>query len=130
MNLIKIILIVLGTLSLCVGIIGIIVPGLPTTPFILLTAGLFIRSSDRLYHKLVSNTFIGFYVREFRKNKGMTKKAKRSAIGIMWVMIAISCVFLIETFTVRLIVLIIGAIGTFVMGYIIPTIIIQNQGKQ
>ena len=49
MNLIKVLLIVLGTLSLCVGIIGIVVPGLPTTPFVLLTAGLYIKSSDKLY---------------------------------------------------------------------------------
>ena len=54
MNLFKVILIALGTLSLCIGIIGIIVPGLPTTPFILLTAGLYINSSDRSYQKLIT----------------------------------------------------------------------------
>ena len=64
-NLIKIVFIVLGTLSLGIGIIGIVVPGLPTTPFILLTAGLYIKSSDRLYQKLINSRFIGPYINNF-----------------------------------------------------------------
>ena len=125
-NLIKIVLIVLGTLSLGIGIIGIVVPGLPTTPFILLTAGLYIKSSDRLYQKLINSRFIGPYINNFRKNKGMTKRAKLSSIGIMWLMIAISCFFLIELLTIKLIVALLGMIGTFVMGYLVPTVSIRK----
>ena len=125
-NLIKIVLIVLGTLSLGIGIIGIVVPGLPTTPFILLTAGLYIKSSDRLYQKLINSRFIGPYINNFRKNKGMTKRAKLSSIGIMWLMIAISCFFLIEPLTIKLIVALLGMIGTFVMGYLVPTVSIRK----
>ena len=125
-NLIKIVLIVLGTLSLGIGIIGIVVPGLPTTPFILLTAGLYIKSSDRLYQKLINSRLIGPYINNFRKNKGMTKRAKLSSIGIMWLMIAISCFFLIEPLTIKLIVALLGMIGTFVMGYLVPTVSIRK----
>lgn len=125
-NLIKIVFIVLGTLSLGIGIIGIVVPGLPTTPFILLTAGLYIKSSDRLYQKLINSRFIGPYINNFRKNKGMTKRAKLSSIGIMWLMIAISCFFLIELLTIKLIVALLGMIGTFVMGYLVPTVSIRK----
>ncbi len=59
MSFLKSILILLGTLSLCIGVIGIVVPGLPTTPFLLLTAGLYIKSSDKLYTKLISNRLVG-----------------------------------------------------------------------
>lgn len=122
MNIFKSILIFLGTLSLCIGIIGIVVPGLPTTPFLLLTAGLYVRSSDRLYEKLISNRFVGPYILEFRRKKGMNLKSKLFAIIIMWTMITISSVFFIKLLQVQLLVIAIGVIGTLVMGFIIPTI--------
>lgn len=122
MNIFKSILIFLGTLSLCIGIIGIVVPGLPTTPFLLLTAGLYVRSSDRLYEKLISNRFVGPYILEFRRKKGMNLKSKLFAIIIMWTMITMSCVFFIKLLQVQLLVIAIGVIGTVVMGFIIPTI--------
>jgi uncharacterized membrane protein YbaN (DUF454 family) len=121
-NIFKSILIFLGTLSLCIGIIGIVVPGLPTTPFLLLTAGLYVRSSDRLYEKLISNRFVGPYILEFRRKKGMNLKSKLFAIIIMWTMITMSCVFFIKLLQVQLLVIAIGVIGTVVMGFIIPTI--------
>jgi uncharacterized membrane protein YbaN (DUF454 family) len=122
MNLFKLILIILGTLSLCIGIVGVVVPGLPTTPFILLTAGLYIRSSERLYQKMINNRFIGIYIKEFRKNKGMTIKAKLTAIGVMWLMIAASCLLLLNSSSTKIIVLTLGVIGTLVMGFILPSI--------
>lgn len=117
----KIILIILGTLSLVVGIIGIFVPGLPTTAFLLLTAALYMRSSDRLYGKLIKNRYLGPYILEFQKNKGMTKRMKIHAIGTMWFMISISCIFFIKSTTLDLIIIGVGIIGTIVMGFIVPT---------
>lgn len=121
MNLIRILLIVLGTLSLCIGVIGIAVPGLPTTPFLLLAAGLYIKSSDRLYQKLINNRFVGPYILEFQTKKGMTIRTKLFAISSMWIMITISIVFLIAPQSIRVLVAIIGVIGTFVMGFAVPT---------
>jgi uncharacterized membrane protein YbaN (DUF454 family) len=117
----KILFIFLGTLSLAIGIIGIFVPGLPTTAFLLLTAALYMRSSERLYNMLLSNKILGPYIMEFRKNKGMTKRMKIHAIGTMWFMITISCVFFIKSTTVILVVIGVGMIGTVVMGWIVPT---------
>lgn len=130
MNLIKVLLIVLGTLSLCVGIIGIVVPGLPTTPFVLLSAGLYIKSSDKLYQKLIANRFVGNYVVEFKTKKGMTQRTKLFAIATMWAMITMSCFFFIAPFILRLIVFIIGFIGTLVMGFIVPTVSISNRNSK
>ena len=59
---IKTILIILGTVSLILGVTGIFIPGLPTTPFLLLTAGLYLRSSKKLYKRLISNQYIGCYI--------------------------------------------------------------------
>jgi len=123
MNLFKAILITLGTLSLLFGLIGIIVPGLPTTPLLLLTAGLYVRSSEKLYNKLISNRIVGSYIVEFRTNKGMTRIAKISVISLMWIMILISVLFLINHLTVKIIVLLAGITGTVVMGLIVPTTI-------
>jgi uncharacterized protein len=129
MNFLKVLLIALGTLSLCIGIIGIEVPGLPTTPFLILTAGLYVKSSDRLYQKLITNRFVGSYILEFQTTKGMTKKTKLYAIAPMWIMIAFSCLFFITPLTLKLVVSLIGLIGTLVMGYIVPTVNISNSNN-
>lgn len=130
MNPLKIILIISGTLSLCLGIIGIFVPGLPTTPFLLLTAAIFARSSDRLYQKLLSNKHLGPYISEFRKNQGMTRRSKFYAISMMWLMISISVAFLIGSNTTKLIVLIVGISGTIIMGFVVPTVKVNYRDKQ
>ncbi len=121
MTLIKIILIFLGTVSLCIGIIGIFIPGLPTTPFLLLTASFYIRSSDKLYYRLITNKFLGSYILKFRSDKGITKRVKLYSILTMWIMILVSCLFFKTTFSQTLIVSVLGIIGTIVMLIIIPT---------
>jgi uncharacterized protein len=121
MTLFKLILIVLGTLSLCLGAIGIFVPGLPTTPFILLSAGLYVRSSNRLYQSLINNKYFGDYISKYKENKGLTIRQKILSILMMWGMIVLSCTLFLRQNDVIVLVLIIGVIGTVVMGYIIPT---------
>jgi uncharacterized membrane protein YbaN (DUF454 family) len=69
MNLLKIVLILLGTLSLVIGVTGVFIPGLPTTPFLLLTAGLYVRSSEKLYQSLITNRYFGTFIREFRRTR-------------------------------------------------------------
>ena len=72
----KIGLIALGTLSLIVGIIGIFLPILPTTPLLLLTSYCYIKSSERLSEKFMSTKIYDKYVRNFHEQGGMTLKAK------------------------------------------------------
>lgn len=121
MTFFKLVLIVLGTISLCIGTIGIFVPGLPTTPFILLSAGLYVRSSNSLYLSLINNKYFGDYIYKYRQNKGLTIRQKTLSILLMWGMITLSCLCFIKQSEVIVLVLIIGVIGTIVMGYIIPT---------
>ncbi len=118
----KLVLIILGTVSLFFGIAGIFIPGLPTTPFILLTAGLYVRSSEKLYRQLLINKYLGPFISDFRKNKGMTIQTKVYSIILMWTMIFTSAYFFINTLTARLVLIGAGIIGTIVMGFIIPTV--------
>lgn len=122
MTFFKTILIFLGTVSLCIGAIGVFIPGLPTTPFLLLTAGLYIRSSEKLYRTLITNKYIGSYISEYQLNKGMTISAKLYAICTMWLMITVSCLFFITPLSVKLLISALGIIGTIIMGFIIPTV--------
>ena len=123
----KLLFILLGSLSLAVGALGVIVPGLPTTPFLLLTAALYIRGSDRLYKKLIENKFFGSYIKEFRSKKGMTLKEKIRSLTLMWVMISISCIFLIDSVAYKLFVIGVGILGTIVMGFIIKTVKVNTE---
>jgi len=115
-------LIILGTLSLFLGILGIFVPGLPTTPFLLLSASLYVKSSDKLYLKLINSKFLGKYIRNYRKNRGLSLKAKIRSLTIMWIMISCSVIFFIPNYHVKIIVLVVGLIGTYVMGFKIKTV--------
>ena len=65
----KILLIAIGSFFLILGFIGILIPGLPTTPFLLLSAACYFRSSDRLYSWLLNHKIFGKYIRNFREIK-------------------------------------------------------------
>ena len=117
----KAILIIAGTISLVLGVIGIFVPGLPTTPFLVLTAGLYIRSSEKLYKMLIRNKYLGSYITEFQIRKGMTRKTKIYSISVMWIMIVISITLFITPVLLKVIIAGFGLIGTFVMGFVVPT---------
>ena len=118
----KPVLVFLGTLSLIAGIAGIFIPGLPVTPFLLLTAGLYVRSSQKLYDRLISNRFVGSYISDYRKNNGMTLKSKLLAVALMSLMITVSCIFLIDLLSTRLLIIALGIIGAVVMIFIVPTV--------
>jgi len=120
-SMLKLLFIFLGTVFLFLGILGIFVPGLPTTPFLLLTAAMYVRGSERLYNKLIGNRYVGKYIKNYRERRGMSIRQKVYSIVLMWVMITISNLFFIEMLSVRLIVIGVGFIGTIVMGWIIPT---------
>jgi len=115
----KIVLIILGSVSLILGIIGIFIPGLPTTPFLILTSALYLRSSNRLYNLLITNKYLGRPIKSFHENKGMTVQLKIYSIVFMWIMISISVYYINSP--VRYIVLCAGIVGTIIMGFIIPT---------
>jgi len=102
----------LGILSLVIGIIGAFLPVLPTTPFILLAAFLFARSSETLYNKLANNKYFGETVVNFRENKIISKKTKAISLISMWIFIIFS-IYIIPLIIIKLLVFVLGLIGTF-----------------
>ncbi|WP_295940540.1 YbaN family protein [uncultured Alistipes sp.] len=74
----------LGCISFVMGIIGIFVPLLPTTPFLLLAAALWVRSSPRLYDWLLAHPRLGEYIRNFRENRAIPLRAKVVSLTLMW----------------------------------------------
>jgi uncharacterized protein len=85
---VKALLIILGTLSITLGVIGIVVPLLPTTPLILLGAACYVKASDELYQKLIRNKWLGKYIKDFREKNGITLKNKVLSLSIMWISIS------------------------------------------
>jgi uncharacterized membrane protein YbaN (DUF454 family) len=79
-----------GWLSVLLGVIGIFLPVLPTTPFLLLAAACFARSSQRFYHWLVNHPKLGPWVRDYLDGSGIPLKGKVYAIGLMWTSILVS----------------------------------------
>ncbi|WP_068829967.1 YbaN family protein [Pseudomonas sp. BMS12] len=84
-------LLVVGWLSVVLGVIGIFVPVLPTTPFLLLAAACFVRSSRRFYLWLVNHRHLGPWIRDYLEGNGIPLKGKVYAIGLMWASIGLSC---------------------------------------
>lgn len=77
MNIVKkVLLITLGIMSLILGIIGIFLPLLPTTPLLILTSYCFLKGSDRLNEKFMKTKIYTKYVKKFQEQGGMTLKAK------------------------------------------------------
>ena len=104
------ILIGAGTLSTGLGIIGIFVPILPTTPFLLLAAACYMRSSERFYQWLINNRILGAYVRNYIEGKGMPVKIKMFTILLLWLTIALTIVFGVQNIVIKM-VLICIAVG-------------------
>lgn len=96
-----------GTICLILGIIGIVLPILPTTPFLLLAAACYARSSERFYNWLLNNRILGSYIRNYREGKGMPIKIKIFTITLLWITILIS-VFFIQILWVRILLIIIA----------------------
>mgnify|MGYP002823648220 CR=1 FL=1 len=100
-------LIVAGTFFLGLGILGIILPILPTTPFLLLSAACYSRSSDRFYKWLMGNRWFGKYISNYRAGKGIPVRAKIVAIIMLWTTISVSAFFFVTQPIIRFILLII-----------------------
>jgi hypothetical protein len=88
----KIILIILGFVSLFLGILGIFLPLLPTTPFLLISAACFVRSSEKLYNWLIRHKLFGSQIESYRKHKAISKNSKITALIILWATMCVSII--------------------------------------
>lgn len=115
----NVVLIISGSIALIVGCIGIVVPVLPTTPFILLASWCFFRGSPRM-HRWLKSSFLKTYIEKYEKEKGMTKKSKAAAIALMWVMLLFSSLFIKDTLTAYIILPLLGVVGSATIIFFVP----------
>ena len=99
----RILLIVSGTLCVALGILGMFLPVLPTTPFLLLAAICYARSSKRFYHWLMTNPWCGKYIRNYREGKGIPLKQKVLTILLLWLTIGYAVWFVVTLWWVKII---------------------------
>ena len=91
----------LGTVSLVLGIMGIFLPVLPTTPFLLLSAAMYMRSSQRLYEWLMSHKHLGAYIRNFREHKALPLRVKTVSVTMVWITLLYCAIFVAEEWWMR-----------------------------
>lgn len=102
------VLIACGSLLLAMGAVGIVIPVLPTTPFVLLAAACFSASFPKAYQFLLRSRFFGPYIEHYRNGGGISKAAKARGIITLWGLLGISAAF-VKTPWVYLL---LGAVGT------------------
>lgn len=81
---------VLGTLALILAVLGIFLPLLPTTPFLLLASACYLRGSPRMHRWLLSHAILGPYIRDFQAGLGIPLRTKLLALALMWPSLALS----------------------------------------
>ena len=116
----KILWILLGSFFVMIGAIGAVVPGLPTTLFLILAAACYIRSSQKLYDWLIKNKTFGPYLKDYREGKGMPKNAKILAVSMIIIFAGYAVIFAIEDLTIRILVAAFGLIGIFYVTFKVP----------
>ena len=95
--------VIAGTISVGLGVIGIFVPVLPTTPFLLLAAICYLRGSPRLYNALLGNRFLGCYIRNYLEGRGMPLKMKIWTLSLLWIAIISTAVLATDSLIIRII---------------------------
>ena len=94
-------LITVGIISVGLGLLGVFVPVLPTTPFLLLAAGCFMRSSQRLYDWLIHHKWFGEYIRNYREYRAIPLRAKVVTLVLLWSVIGTTALFAVTLWWVR-----------------------------
>lgn len=86
----RVLLLAAGTLCVALGVIGIFVPVLPTTPFLLLAAACYARSCDSCYAWLLEHRWFGSFIKNWQERRGVTRRQKTAALTFLWAGIAVS----------------------------------------
>ncbi len=107
-KLVKTLFLFIGIVSLVLGFIGIFLPLLPTTPFILLAAYCFAKSSERFHRYIMQHKLFGRMVTDFYEKKVISTKNKIIALTLMWITLSLSVIFFMPYIWVKLVVLGIG----------------------
>ncbi|WP_010529321.1 YbaN family protein [Lentibacillus jeotgali] len=120
----KILLIIAGSISLGLGVLGIILPLLPTTPLLLLAAACYVRSSEKLYNWLITNKYFGSYIQNYRDGKGIPLKAKVIGVSLLWLAMSYTILFVVPLLSIKLL---LAGIGAYFTWFILKQKTLQNK---
>lgn len=97
----RLVLVTCGTISVALGVLGIFIPLMPTTVFLLLAAACYARSSDRFYHRLLNDRWLGSYIRNHREGRGMRRRDKAVTLTLLWLGIGATAIWSVEALWLR-----------------------------
>ena len=95
-KIVRAIWLIAGTICVVLGAIGIVLPILPTTPFLLAAAACYYKSSPRMHKWLLTNKWFGEYIRNYQEGKGLPMKTKIMALSVLWITIGLSLFLILE----------------------------------
>lgn len=110
-----------GMLCTALALIGVVIRGLPTTPFLLLAAGCFSKSSDRMNRWIHEHPHLGPFLRDLREGRGMSLRLKAVTLLMAWVLLGGLAVFLTRSVHLRVFLLALAATKTVLLVWVIPT---------
>jgi len=97
-----------GTFFLCLGVVGIVLPILPTTPFLLLALACYLKGSRRMYDWVMANRVLGSYLRNYMEGRGIPIKVKVATIALLWLTISLTVVLVLSDLLFQIILLVIA----------------------
>ncbi|MEP0860245.1 MAG: YbaN family protein [Ignavibacterium sp.] len=109
-----------GFLLVAIGVIGIFLPVLPTTIFLILASACFVKSSPKANEWLRNHRVLGIYIKNYQDKTGLTIKAKIFNIAFLWIMILLSAFYLTDEFYIKVVLLLI-AVGVTIHLLMIKT---------
>jgi len=101
--------IILGIISLGLGALGVLLPVLPTTPFLLLSAALFIRGSEKYYHWLLNHRLFGKFISDYINHKSVPLVSKVIALIMLWTTILSTVIFFLNALWLQIILIVIAS---------------------
>ena len=114
----KIILTIFGLISLALGFLGAFLPVLPTTPFLLLAAALFLRGNPRLHKWLMEHPKLGPYIRNFLEYKAVPMRVKIVSVSLVWITLTFCAVSVADHWALRALFIILAiAITVHILSY-------------
>ena len=109
----RVVFLILGSLCVGLGVLGIFLPVLPTTPFLLVAVWCYAKSSDRLHAWLLNHKYLGKYVRAFKVQRAIPLKGKIITVVLVWSTIGTSVIFFVPYLIARIVMLLIAAGVTY-----------------